>query len=134
MGFVTALVVVVAVIILPFGVPLLFDHPKSVTIEPLSRWAIAVGLLLAPVVGFIVSLRRGVVLRVALVIVTGMMSFACVVLLIGVTSTQGVVQTGMASAIAGIALSVAFRIKPGVLPDTPRALKYRSLPLPGPQR
>lgn len=134
MGFVTALVVVVAVIILPFGVPLLFDHPKSVTIEPLSRWAIAVGLLLAPVVGFIVSLRRGVVLRVALVIVTGMMSFACVVLLIGVTSTQGVVQTGMASAIAGIALSVAFRIKPGILPDTPRAPKYRSLPLPGPQR
>ena len=119
----TALVVVVAVIILPFGVPLLFDHPKSVTIEPLTRWAIMVALLVAPVVGLVVGLRRGLVLRVALVIVTGLMSFACVALLLGVTSTQGVVQTGIASAIAGVALSVAFRIKPGFLPDTPARLE-----------
>lgn len=113
----TALVVVVAVIILPFGVPLLFDHPRSVTIEPLTRLAIAMALLVAPVVGFIVGLRRGLVLRVALVIATGMMSFACVALLLGVTSTQGIVQTEIASAIAGIAVSVAFRIRPGVLRD-----------------
>ena len=123
----TALVVVVAVIILPFGVPLLFDHPKSVTIEPLTRWAIAVALLVAPVVGLLVGLRRGLARRVALVIVTGLMSFACVALLLGVASTQGVAQTGIASAIAGVALSVAFRIKPGFLPDTPRASRYRSL-------
>jgi hypothetical protein len=120
---VTALIVVVAVIILPFGVPLLFDHPKSVTIEPLTRWAIVVALLVAPVVGLIVGLRRGLVLRVALVVITGLMSFACVALLLGVTSTHGVVQTGIASAIAGVALSVAFRVEPGVLPDTPARLE-----------
>jgi hypothetical protein len=119
---VTALVVVVAVIILPFGVPLLFDHPKSVMIEPLTRWAISLALLVAPVVGLVVGLRRGLVLRVALVIVTGLMSLTCVALLMGVTSTQGIVQTGIASAIAGVALSVAFRIKPGLLPNTPARL------------
>ena len=118
----TALVVVVAVIILPFGVPLLFDHPKSVTIEPLTRWAIMVALLVAPVVGLVVGLRRGLVLRVALVIVTGLMSFACVALLLGVASTDGVVQTGIASAIAGVALSIGFRIKPGLLLNTPARL------------
>jgi hypothetical protein len=117
--FVVALVVVVALMILPFGIALLFDHPEDMTIEPLTRWAIAMAVLVAPIIGFVVALRRGLVLRVAFMLATGMMSLACVALLLGVTSTEGVVQIQIAGAIAAIALTVASRIKPNASRDVP---------------
>jgi hypothetical protein len=117
--FVVVLVVVVALMILPFGVALLFDHSEGMTIEPLTRWAIVIAVFIAPVVGFVAALRRGLVPRAAFLVAAGIMSLACFALLVGVTSTEGVVQIQVASAIAAIAITVASRIRPNAPRDVP---------------
>jgi bacteriorhodopsin len=116
---VVALVVTVAVIILPFGIALVLDRSGSVTIEPLARWAGVAAILIAPVVCVIMGLRRGLRLRVALITAAGIMSFACLALLFGLTSTQGVVQSQIAAAIAAVALTTAVRVRSSIPRDAP---------------
>ena len=89
------------------------------TIEPLTRWAVAIAVFIAPVVGFVVGVRRGLVPRAAFLVAAGIMSLACFALLVGVTSTEGVVQIQVAGAIAAIAITVASRIKPNAPRDVP---------------
>jgi O-antigen/teichoic acid export membrane protein len=127
-GFVVALVVLVAVCILPFGIAVLFEAPEGMTIEPISRAAGAVAILVAPVVAFIVGMRRGVRLRVRFIVAAAIMSLSCVLVLIGLSSTAELAQAAVTGAIAGAALYAACSIKPPAERGAPSRPDIGSIP------
>jgi hypothetical protein len=109
-GFVVALVATVTIVVMPFGIAVLLDDPDGVSIEPISRAAGALAIVVSPIVALVAGFRRGLAARMALVPASGIASIACLALLFVVTSIEGPMQATLAGAVAGAALNVAARV------------------------
>jgi hypothetical protein len=107
-GFVVALVVIGGLVMLPFGVAILFEDPEGVAIEPGSRVAGAVAMLVAPAVAMVVGVRRRIRLRIRLVRAAGTLAASCLATLVVVTSVHALAQVALMVLIAGSALHAAF--------------------------
>jgi uncharacterized membrane protein YfcA len=115
-GFVVALGVVVSLCIVPFGIAMLVETGPDVHIETVTRIALFVAILVAPVVAVVVGRGRRVDVRVCLLVAAWISAGACLAGLFVATVTTGIVQAALAGAIVGTAINLARSIKPRTVP------------------